>query len=65
MVVLTMAVDEAGDFGCRWLLEAMYAALVDLVDGLPSRALRCSRRVRRSHGGRSDRAARGGHRSEC
>jgi len=24
---------EAGDFGCRRLLEAMYAALVDLVDG--------------------------------
>jgi hypothetical protein len=54
MAVLTMAVDEAGDFGYRWLLEAMYAALVDLVDGLPSRAQRCSRRLAAGlDGGRS------------
>ena len=32
LVVLTMAVDEAGRFGYQPLLEAMYAALVDLVE---------------------------------
>ncbi|MBV9298079.1 MAG: SAM-dependent methyltransferase [Verrucomicrobia bacterium] len=31
LVVLTMAVDEAGNFGYRPLLEAMYAALLDMV----------------------------------
>jgi len=32
LVVLTMCVDEAGNFGYRSLLEAMYAALIDLVE---------------------------------
>jgi hypothetical protein len=32
LVVLTMAVDESGNFGYRPLLEAMYSALVDLVE---------------------------------
>src|SRR3984893_2807910 len=32
LVVLTMCVDEAGNFGYRPLLEAMYAALLDLVE---------------------------------
>jgi hypothetical protein len=32
LVVLTMAVDESGNFGYRPLLEAMYAALVDMVE---------------------------------
>jgi hypothetical protein len=32
LVVLTMAVDEAGNFGYRALLEAMYAALVNMVE---------------------------------
>jgi hypothetical protein len=32
LVVLTMCVDEVGNFGYRLLLEAMYAALLDLVE---------------------------------
>jgi hypothetical protein len=32
LVVLTMAVDEAGNFGYRPLLEAMYAALLEMVE---------------------------------
>ena len=32
LVVLTMAIDEGGNFGYRPLLEAMYAALMDLVE---------------------------------
>ena len=32
LVVLTMAVDQAGDFGYRPLLEAIYAALMELVE---------------------------------
>lgn len=32
LVVLTMCVDQAGNFGYRPLLEAMYAALLDLVE---------------------------------
>ena len=32
LVVLTMALDETGDFGYRPTLEAMYAALVELVE---------------------------------
>lgn len=33
LVVLTMATDDAGDFGYRPLLEAMYAALTDMAEG--------------------------------
>ena len=32
LVVLTMALDEAGNFGYRPLLEAIYAALVEMVE---------------------------------
>ena len=39
LVVLTMALDAAGDFGYRPVLEAMYAALGDLVaEGVVTRA---------------------------
>lgn len=33
LVVLTMAVDETGNFGYQPLLEAMYAALLEMVEG--------------------------------
>ena len=45
LVVLTMARDDAGDFGYRLLLQAMYATLLDLVEERLVRAEEAHRMV--------------------